>query len=170
MMIRRNLPAAIPTALLAMAGLTLVVRAATSASDDAGATKLTVEEPKRAEAKIWALEDAYWEANRDADHEGIISTWHDRFLGWPEGEPRPIDKAEGARFVRENYAQPASYSFEIERTGIVVLGDVAVNHYTVHLKSPDAEEGKKLRSLRITHTLVRGRTGWKVLGGMSASP
>ena len=170
MMIRRNLSVAILTTALSVAGLAFVVRAALSAGDDATPAKLAAGEQKRVEAEIWALEDAYWKANRDADHEGIISTWHDQFLGWPEGEPRPIDKAEGARFVRENYAKPASYSFEIERTGIVVLGDVAVNHYTVHLKSPDAEEAKKLRSLRITHTLVRDRSGWKVLGGMSASP
>jgi ketosteroid isomerase-like protein len=170
MIIRKNLPVAVLTTLLVMAGLAFVVRAALSASDDAAPAKLTAREQKRAEAEIWALEDAYWKANRDADHEAIISTWHDRFLGWPEGEPKPIDKQEGARFVRENYAQPASYSFEIEPTGIVVLGNVAVNHYTVHLKSPAGEQGEKVRSLRITHTLVRDRSGWKVLGGMSASP
>jgi ketosteroid isomerase-like protein len=53
----------------------------------------------------------------------------------------------------------------IERTGIRILGDVAVNHYTVHLKRKD---GKK-RSMRITHTWVREEAGWKVLGGMSDS-
>jgi len=169
MMIRPNTRVAILTTLLAMAGFAFVVRAATSANEDQP-TNPTAADQKSAEAEIWALEQAYWEFNRDANHDGIISSWHDKFLGWPQGEPRPIDKQDGARFVRENYAKPASYSFEIERTGIVVQENVAVNHYLIHLKSPDGEAGQRKRSTRITHTWVRDRSGWKILGGMSASP
>jgi hypothetical protein len=163
-MIQRNIPVRILTTLLTIAGLAVVVQSAFSADDDPK-SKPTGTNQKTAEAEIWTLEQAYWEFNRDAKHEQIIDTWHDRFLGWPDGEPRPIDKEEGARYVRESYAKPASYSFEIERTGIRILGDVAVNHYAVHLKWKD---GKK-RSMRITHTWVREETGWKVLGGMSDS-
>jgi len=129
------------------------------------ATERTGRDQRTAEAGIWALEQAYWEFNRDADHERIISTWHDKFLGWPDAEPKPIDKEQGARYVRERYAKPASYSFKIDPTGIQVLGNVAVNHYTVHLTWEDGTE--KTRSMRITHTWIRDATGWKVLGGMS---
>ena len=163
---RRNVLARILKMLLATAYLALVAPSSVSADDDSPSTKPTDTDQASAEARIWALEQAYWEFNRDAKQEQIIATWHDRFLGWPEGESKPIDKKEGARFVRENYAQPASYTFEIERTGIRVLGDVAVNHYAVHRKWQDGKQ----RSMRITHTWVREKNGWKVLGGMSASP
>ena len=168
-MIRRNLPVTILATLLAMASLAFVVRAALSANDDSKAAGLTATGQRTAEAEIWALEQAYWEFNRDANHEGIISTWHEEFLGWPDAEPRPIDKEEGARYVRENYAKPASYSFEIEPAGIRILGNVAVNHYTVHLRSKDGKAKEKKRSMRITHTWIQDRTGWRVLGGMSHS-
>jgi len=166
-MIRRNPAVTVLTTLLAMGGLAFVVRAALSADDDSSTADRTATGHKTAEAEIWALEQAYWEFNRDANHKGIISTWHDKFLGWPDAEPRPIDKEEGARYVREHYAKPASYSFKIEPAGIRIVGNVAVNYYTVHLKSTDAGAKQRERSMRITHTWIQGRSGWKVLGGMS---
>ena len=164
-MIQRSISVRLLTTLLASAGLALVVHFAFSADDNPKSAKQSGAHPTPAESQIWALEQAYWEFNRDAKHEQIIAAWHDKFLGWPDGEPRPIDKEEGTRYVRENYAEPASYAFEIERAGIRILGNVAVNHYAVHLKWKD---GKK-RSMRITHTWVREENGWKVLGGMSTS-
>ena len=164
-MIQRNISVKILTTLLASAGFALVVHFAFSADDNSKSAKQSGANPTPAESQIWALEHAYWEFNRDAKHQQIIATWHDKFLGWPDGEPSPIDKEKGIRYVRENYAEPASYAFEIERAGIRILGNVAVNHYAVHLKWKD---GKK-RSMRITHTWVREENGWKVLGGMSTS-
>jgi hypothetical protein len=149
---------------LVIAVLAVLGQSAVHAENDSASAKPGVADQTTAETEIWDLEQAYWEFNRDAKQEQIIATWHDKFLGWPTGEPKPINKEEGARFVRENYAQPASYTFKIERTGIRVLEDVAVNHYTIHLKEKDG----KRRSMRITHTWVRDKTGWKVLGGMSA--
>jgi len=146
--------------------LGLTVPCQVSADDALNSTEATRTEEKSAAAEIWTLEQAYWEFNRDAKHEQIIGLWHDRFLGWPDGEPRPIDKEKGTRFVHKNYEKPASYSFQIEPTGIRVLGNVAVNHYTVSMKW---ENGRK-QSMRITHTWVREEDGWKILGGMSDSP
>jgi len=165
-MILENSLARILTVLLATCGAACVVQPAPGAEEgvDPAAAADTVK--KAAEAEIWALEQAYWEYNRDAKYEQIIATWHDQFLGWPQGEPRPIDKQTGARYVRKSYAEPASYSFEIEPAGIRVLGNVAVNHYAVRLTFKD---GKK-RSMRITHTWIREEGGWRILGGMSAGP
>jgi len=163
-MIQRGISVKIVTTLLASAGLALVVHFAFSADEDPKSSTTSGANQASAESQVWAMEQAYWEFNRDAKHEQIIATWHDKFLGWPDGEPRPIDKEGGTRYVRENYAKPASYAFEIERAGIQIVGNVAVNHYLVHLIGKD---GKK-RSMRITHTWVREEKGWKVLGGMSA--
>jgi len=165
-MIRKNSPVKILTALLAIGGAAWGVQPARGAEEGVDPTATAGSAQKAAEAEIWALEQAYWEYNRDAKYERIIATWHEQFLGWPEGEPRPVDKQTGARYVRKSYAEPGAYSFEIEPAGIRVLGNVAVNHYTVRLIFKD---GKK-RSMRITHTWIREKGGWKVLGGMSAGP
>ena len=164
-MIQRSISIMTLKMLLAIAGLALVVHCAFSADDNPKSARLSEVDPTSAEPQVWAMEQAYWEFNRDAKHEQIIATWHDKFLGWPDGEPRPIDKEAGTRYVREHYAEPASYAFEIERVGIRILGNVAVNHYVVHLNWKD---GKK-RSMRITHTWVREEGRWKVLSGMSTS-
>jgi len=165
-MIRTRPRLRVLTALLAIGGAAWVVQPAPGAEQGIERAAAAAMDQEAAEAEIWALEQAYWEYNRDAKYEQIIATWHDQFLGWPEGEPRPVDKQTGARYVRKSYAEPASYSFEIEPAGIRVLGDVVVNHYTVRLSFKD---GKK-RSMRITHTWIREKSGWKVLGGMSAGP
>jgi len=168
-MIPRNPLTAILATLLTIVSLALVVRPSTGASDDSKADDPTGTAEKGAEAEIWALEQAYWEVNRDADHKRIISTWHDRFLGWPDAEPEPINKEQGARYVRKNYAKPASYTFKIKPTGIRILGNVAVNHYRVHLTQKDGSPKETKRSMRITHTWIQNGSGWKILGGMSDS-
>jgi ketosteroid isomerase-like protein len=165
-MIRENSLARTLTTLLAIGGAACMMQPAPGAEEGIEPSATAASEQKAAEAEIWALEQAYWEYNRGADYERIISTWHDQFLGWPEGEPRPVDKQTGARYVRKSYAEPGAYSFKIEPTGIRVLGNVAVNHYTVRLTFKDG----KRRSMRITHTWIRENAGWKVLGGMSAGP
>lgn len=153
-------------AILASVGLAIAVHFGFSADDSTGLSPAPGADTAYAEAQIWALEQAYWEFNRDAKHDGIIGTWHEQFLGWPAGEPRPIDKDSGTRYVRRNYAEPATYAFEIQRAGIRILGNVAINHYAVRLTETDGRQ----RSMRITHTLIRDNDGWKILGGMSASP
>lgn len=154
---------------LTVTGLSLVVAPATVADGGLKTPKPTGTKQKTVEMEIWDLEQAYWEYNRDADHKRIVASWHDKFLGWPDAEPKPIDKEQGARYARKNYAKPASYSFKIEPTGIQVLGNVAVNHYRVHLTSKDGNAEETKRSMRITHTWIRDGSGWKILGGMSDS-
>ncbi len=164
-MIPQGISAKMSLAILASVGFAMLVHFGFSADNSPRLSPAAGGETTNAEAQIWALEQAYWEFNRDAKHDEIIGTWHEQFLGWPAGEPSPIDKDSGTRYVRRNYAEPASYAFEIQRAGIRIVGNVAVNHYAVRLTEKDGRQ----RSLRITHTLLRDNDGWKILGGMSAS-
>ncbi len=132
-------------------------------------TQATSEEEKQREVEeeIWALEETYLANHRDANHERILPMWHDRFLGWPDLEPRPADKKAVTRRLERKYPEPASWTFKIERAGIRVTGNVAVNFYTVHfLKKDDAGKEQK-ESRRITHTWIRDGSRWTILGGMS---
>jgi hypothetical protein len=117
--------------------------------------------------EIWSLENDYWVQNRDAAYERIVSAWHDRFLGWPGSEPKPIGKEDGPAYVRRSFPKPGSFAFEIEPAGIRAHENIVVNHYTVHLASKDERGQDQTRSMRITHTWIREGGTWKLLGGMS---
>ncbi len=118
--------------------------------------------------QIWALEDLYNAAFLAADHETIMSLWHDGFLGWPSGEPQPADREAGARYLEQHYNEPATWTITVERQGIKVLNDAVINHYIVSSKWTDANGIEQRRASKVTHTWVREAAAWKILGGMSA--
>ncbi len=111
------------------------------------------------EKEIWALEQAYISYHRDAAHDKVIPMWHERFLGWPDSEPRPADKDGVVRYFKKNSSVPGTWSFKIERTGIRVTGNIAIVHYNLLIG------GNKTR---VIHTWINEDSGWKILGGMSA--
>ena len=51
-------------------------------------------------------------------------------------------------------------SFELDRAGIRVFGDVAITHYFVTIRETDEGE-----AIRITHTWIRDGADWRILGG-----
>ena len=119
------------------------------------------------EAAIWALEEEYVACFRDATHGKAISMWHDRFLGWPSTEIRPADKAAVVRYLKRNASRPADWSFEIEKSGIQIHGNVAITHFIIHRFFSPASGAKHTISSRVTHTWVKENLRWKILGGMS---
>jgi ketosteroid isomerase-like protein len=123
--------------------------------------------PSAVERQIWALEEAYVTAFKKAEHEGILALLHSRFLGWPDSQGEPIVKSEAVRYLQENHAQPAALSFEIDRAGIRVFGDVVITHYVLNITGNGAEDAGQARAIRITHTWIREGSDWKILGGMS---
>ena len=125
------------------------------------------EKPREVEEEIWALEETYLAYHRDANHERILPMWHDRFLGWPDLEPRPADKEAVTRRLERKYPEPASWTFTIERADIRVTGNVAVNFYTAHFLKKDDAGNERKESRRITHTWIRDGSQWTILGGMS---
>ena len=127
----------------------------------------TSENDKQREAveQIWALEEAYIAYHRDANHKKILPIWHDQFLGWPDDMPQPANKKEVARYTEQKFIYPGSWTFEIERAGIRVLGNVAINHYIMHYSLMPG--GEKTESVRMTHTWIREGSQWRILGGMS---
>ena len=131
-------------------------------------SQLGNEDPASVAEHIWRLENAYYAAFLAADHETIMSLWHDGFLGWPSGEPQPGDQEAGKRYLERHYSEPATRTITVERQGIEVLDDVAINQYTVHSRWTDAAGVEQDRSSKVTHTWMRDGSTWKILGGMSA--
>ena len=117
--------------------------------------------------EIWALEEAYFGNLYKADYDGVLALVHKRFLGWPSAVPQPIDQEASARFMKQLISKPTSCKVKIERAGIQVLGAVALTQYTLHVTCAAVEDASRTQSSRITHTWVKERGSWKLLGGMS---
>ncbi len=119
------------------------------------------------EEEVWALEEAYFSHLYAARYEEMRALVHDRFLGWPDSAPHPIDNEGSTRFMRALVPAPTPCTFVIEREGIRVQGGVALTHYLIHVNGSDIAGATKTQTSRITHTWVNEGAGWKLLGGMS---
>ena len=123
--------------------------------------------PIDAKEQVWALEQAYIAAYKDADHDEILALIHDGFLGWPDRQERPMGKNEVVRYLQENYARPGTWSFEIDRAGIRIFGDVVITQYVLNSSGKDADGVEQTQTTRITHTWIKEGSNWTILGGMS---
>jgi ketosteroid isomerase-like protein len=119
------------------------------------------------EDKIWALEDEYIAAFKNADHDKILAFYHQDFLGWPDSADRPAGIDEAKKFLEVNYARPIAGSFEIERAGIRVFGSVVVTQYVLKVATRDEAGKEQTSATRITHTWQNEGGRWRILGGMS---
>ena len=99
---------------------------------------------KTAEQEIWELEKIYSANHMGANHAGILSMYHKDFIGWPDEEPKPARKSGMPDYLRRVVSEPSNGEFEIERNGIQVIDDVAIDHCTVHLSYVN-EVGEKVK-------------------------
>lgn len=119
------------------------------------------------EQEVWRLEEQYISAFKNADHARILSFYHPEFLGWPDSEERPAGIKAVPEYLTKHYPQPLSATFEIDRAGIRVFGDVVITHYVLNLTKRDANGIEQTHATRITHTWLKVDGRWRILGGMS---
>jgi ketosteroid isomerase-like protein len=120
--------------------------------------------------QIWSLEKAYWEYVKASDLESYRALWHDDFLGWPFASSEPLRKDHITDWITANTSKGVRLqSYSIEQLAIQITGDVAINHYRIKATWANSEGvGVKTDALRITHTWIRTRGRWQIIGGMSA--
>jgi ketosteroid isomerase-like protein len=119
------------------------------------------------EEEIWKLEEAYFTNLYRADYGGVLALVHPRFLGWPGNLPKPIGREESAEFMKRLIPQPTPCGIRIEHAGLQQSGDTALTQYILHVDCPTASGMERTQSSRITHTWIRQKGQWKLLGGMS---
>ena len=128
---------------------------------------LAVEPNQTAEEEIWKLEETYQSNHKNANHSGILFIYHKDFIGWPGTKSQPARKSEMPDYLDQNFPKPRNDEVEIERKGIQVISNVAINHYLLHVSSVN-EDGEQIKqSFRMTHTWLKEDGQWKILGGMS---
>jgi ketosteroid isomerase-like protein len=122
------------------------------------------------EAQVWNLEKAYWEYVKTNDLEKYRGLWHKDFVGWPFVSSAPVRKDHITDWIMSNTSKGVKLqSYSIEQLAIHVTGDVAIDHYRIKTTWAN-NEGAEVRSdaFRITHTWIRTRDNWQIIGGMSA--
>ena len=122
------------------------------------------------EKQIWNLENAYWEYVKANDLEKYRGLWHDDFVGWPLISSAPVRKDHITDWMTANTSKGMKLqSYSLEQLAIKITGDIAIDHYRIKMNWAN-KDGTNLRTdtLRITHTWIRTRDTWQIIGGMSA--
>ena len=134
------------------------------------ATAALGQDSAKDEKEIWTLEKAYWEYVKANDLEKYRALWHEDFVGWPLVSAAPVRKDHITDWITSNASKGVKLqSYSMEELAIRVTGDIAINHYRIKAHWANSE-GAEVRTdtLRITHTRIRTRDSFQILGGMSA--
>lgn len=125
---------------------------------------------KADEDKVWQLEHSYWEYVKALDVSGYKILWHDDFVGWPSTEPMPLRKDHIADWLEDDRAnQNTLQCYKLEPAGTTVVDNVAVVHYHLTERWADKSgKSKPPRTIKVTHTWLRSKDGWQIVGGMAA--
>jgi hypothetical protein len=70
-------------------------------------------------------------------------------------------------FLEKDLSGMESYSSEIERIGIRVLGNIAITQFSERFTGKTSTGADFKETLQVTHTWINENSEWKLLGGMS---
>ena len=119
------------------------------------------------EEQIWALEEAFEYGMRDGELDQSFGLLHDQLLVWATPAPLLADKKTMVCFLKKDLSEAESYSVEIERVGVRVLGKAAITQFSEHFTGKTSSGADFNETLQVTQTWVNENSEWKLLGGMS---
>ena len=114
--------------------------------------------------EILDLEEKYWECIKNFDIESYKDLLHENTLPWPSGESSPVNKAQTVSYINQWLTYDRVKSYQIKPEAIQFFNDVAIVCYSYMFKG-----GVFSDSGRITHTWIKQKGVWKMIGGMNAS-
>lgn len=123
-----------------------------------------------AEEQVWELELASWNYLKSGDIDGYMSLFDDAAVGWPNNQPKPLDK-NGLRALNTgilSMIQPNAGSHELTQLSVHQVDDVVIAHLEVHGQAVTRTGQEFPLHERFTHTWKRTAVGWKIIGGMGA--
>jgi hypothetical protein len=121
------------------------------------------------ETAVWKLEHQYWEYVKAADLGGYRTLWHANFVGWPQSSTAPARKDHITDWIKAHSDRGEQLqSYELKEAASQFTDNLVVTHYWL----TDVWSGKggsgSPETSRITHTWIRVKDGWQIIGGMSA--
>jgi len=114
--------------------------------------------------ELWDLEEKYWECFKNFDIESYKNLLHENTLPWGSGMYFPANKAQTVLFIQQWLAYDKLRSYCIKPHAIQLFNDVAIVCYSYKWKG-----GMLSDSGRITHTWIKQKGVWEMIGGMNAS-
>ena len=124
----------------------------------------------KGEAQIWQLEKAYWEYVKANDLDKYRALWDENFVGWPFVSPAPVRKDHITDWITANTSKGVTLqSYSIEQLAIQTKADIAVDYYRINMTWANRAGGEtRTDKIRVTHTWIRTRGTWQIIGGMSS--
>jgi ketosteroid isomerase-like protein len=123
------------------------------------------------EAAVWKLEHSYWDDVKALDLVSYRALWHSDFVGWPFVSPSPQRKDHIADWIDQNTNKDLRLkSYALKPAASHATGNVVLTYYWLTAVWQDKSGHSETATSRITHTWLKTRAGWQILGGMSAQP
>jgi ketosteroid isomerase-like protein len=116
-----------------------------------------------AQADVWAVVEAAWNADEKGDKKWIDRMLTDDFVGWGKGSPAPRSKTSTKMWDRFNDSQGRGVAHELYPLSIIVHGDTAVVHYLYSMAYEDKQGKVEISNGRYSDVLIRTGDGWKFL-------
>ena len=115
------------------------------------------------QTEIWNQELNYFQYLQARDFKKYMSLWDDRFVGWPGYLEHPVGKRDIEQEVAEEFrAQQMTMIAVPKPESVVASGDVGVTYYVLI-----QTDGSSQFRYRVSHTWLKGPSGWHIIGGMS---
>ena len=116
--------------------------------------------------EVWQMEETYWKDLQTANFTHYMTLWHEDFLGWPSFSPHPVGKDGIADSLPASMSGVLSYEF-LEKA-VRVTGDIGIVQYAVKFSRSTSLSQTESRVSRITHTWLKTKNTWQIIGGMSS--
>jgi ketosteroid isomerase-like protein len=116
--------------------------------------------------EVWQMEETYWKDLQTANYTHYMTLWHEDFLGWPYFSPHPVNKDGIANSLPTSMSDVLSYEF-LEKA-VRVTGEVGITQYAVKYTHTTPNGQTETRVSRITHTWLKTKNTWQIIGGMSS--
>jgi ketosteroid isomerase-like protein len=120
------------------------------------------------EEELWNLEKTYMTLLKKGDIQELSQYWHRDFIGWPSHSPQPLDRIQSRASLEDLIGSMMISSFTFQPQAVRIINDVAIAHYTVTFEIQNTEGEITENSYRITHTWLKDKGTWKIIGGMSS--
>jgi len=118
-----------------------------------------------AERAAWSQEEAYWRDLKSSDSDSYLKLWDERFVGWPAAEPLPANKDN----IRRRTISRKILDYKLEPLSVRQFGqDIVITIYrsTSHTMDLNGAD-ERTSTARLTHTWMKEKNGWYIIGGMS---
>jgi len=116
--------------------------------------------------EVWQMEETYWKDLQTTNFTHYMTLWHEDFLGWPSFSPHPVNKDGIADSLPTSMSGVLSYEF-LEKA-VRVTGEVGITQYAVKFTRTIPGGQIESRVSRITHTWLKTKNTWQIIGGMSS--